>query len=223
MYNTVPSSGYGQTTGIQYLGEAEEFYLQVPNDKVKNQFAIKFSTSFSSSLTYETQYTTIENPSEDDWQAFNGSNLTFSSLNQSWSVDWDLSSIPPTTTAKVRVRAFDGEAHSDWSVSDTFVIRDQIDLISSSDSINITEDSQQTVNLKLSADPLQEFKVLIKTSGNNSLHTGGIELIFDSNNWNVDQTLTLYAANDENTADDTGENNLNWRIRLYRRGICPSY
>nr|WP_321405449.1 Ig-like domain-containing protein [uncultured Carboxylicivirga sp.] len=94
---------------------------------------------------------------------------------------------------------FDGLSKS---VTATVLDDDLANLVLSSNTLIITEGENNTFSIALSAQPISN--VVINISSNNSLATVNQPAItFDNTNWNIAQTITVSAAQDNNLVNET--------------------
>ena len=106
-----------------------------------------------------------------------------------------------TGTLSVKVTANDGTA----SVSATFniVVNVPPALTFSKDSLTVDEDGSNTYTVALAAPPTENVTVAVTVSGSSDVTVSPASLIFTSTTWNTAQTVTVTAAPDADSEDDT--------------------
>ena len=106
-----------------------------------------------------------------------------------------------TGTLSVKVTASDGTA----SVSATFdiVVNVPPALTFSKDSLTVDEDGSNTYTVALAAPPTENVTVAVTVSGSSDVTVSPASLIFTSTTWNTAQTVTVTAAPDADSEDDT--------------------
>ncbi len=84
-------------------------------------------------------------------------------------------------------------------------VENDLGFVLSTNAVSVPEEGTNTFGVQLSMNPGTPRTVTVaRTAGDTDLSvTGGSTLEFDSGNWNVDQIVTLSAADDPNTGNDS--------------------
>jgi urease beta subunit len=145
-----------------------------------------------------------------------GGSLTFTSAN--WNVNQAVTLAAAEDvdivngTATIRLSA-SGVPNKD--VTATEVDNDTLQFVTSTDTVNVSEGATASFQVRLSAQPSADLNVTVaRFSGDTDItvQTGG-SLTFTSANWNVNQAVTLAAAEDVDIANGTAT------IRLSASGV----
>jgi hypothetical protein len=104
-------------------------------------------------------------------------------------------------TALIRCTAA-GYGSADVTVTEA---DNEIRIVTSTTAVTVPEGGTATFGVQLSDNPGGSITVTVsRVSGDSSIQvSGGSSLMFDSGNWNIDQTVTLSAGQDADTIDGT--------------------
>ncbi len=165
-----------------------------------------FSVRLTAQPDEDTTVTVARASGDSDITVTGGASLTFNAGN--WS-----SYKTVTLTAFEDADAANGTAAirctsaglSDVDVTATEQDNDTLEIETSTTSVNVPEGNIATFNVRLTAEPGGDVAVSVaRVSGDSDITvTGGASLFFDAENWNIDQTVTLTAADDADALNGT--------------------
>ncbi len=147
-----------------------------------------------------------------------GANLTFTTVNWDTYQDVTLAAAEDddieNDTASIQISAT-GIANKDITAEEQD--NDTLNFVTDSDNISVPEGSTATFNIRLTAQPSVDVNVSVtRLSGDTDITIdSGASLLFTSLTWNVDQIVTLAAAEDSNASNDSAT------IRIDATGIDP--
>jgi hypothetical protein len=193
-----------------------DFVVSSDNITVPEGGTATFNVRLSASPSSDVSASVARVSGDEDIIVQSGSSLTFTSAN--WSQ-------PQTVTlaanedvdiangmASIRIS---GNNISNKDITAAEQDNDSINFVVSADTITVPERSTASFNVKLSNQPTSDLPVTVtRVSGDSDITVeSGQNLTFTTSNWNTDQTVTLRAANDDDTANGQAT------IRLSASGV----
>jgi hypothetical protein len=183
-----------------------DFVISPDNVTVLEGGTATFAVKLSASPSAEVSASVLKISGDEDINVQSGSNLTFSSSN--WNQDQVVTlaaneDVDVTNgTATFRLSAT-GIQISEKDISATEQDNDVLRFVTNTDSVTVPERGTATFSVRLSNEPPSDIQATVsRASGDSDITVeSGQNLVFTTSNWDIDQTVTLRAANDDDTAN----------------------